>query len=99
LPANSGWTVPAVVIEKVRMLHVDGKMTTGYDVIGNDYVDMLQAGIMRPGQGERGSAVENAASIAAMILYARRALVCDIPGRKTSPSCWGRRYGHGHVRP
>ncbi|RIK42503.1 MAG: chaperonin GroEL [Chloroflexi bacterium] len=67
----------AVVIEKVRMLHDQGKMTTGYDVIQNDYVDMLGAGIIDPAKVTR-SAVENAASIAAMILTTS-ALVTDIP--------------------
>jgi chaperonin GroEL len=66
-----------VVIEKVRMLHNDGKLTTGYDVLANDYVDMLKAGIIDPAKVTR-SAVENACSIAAMILTTS-ALVTDIP--------------------
>jgi chaperonin GroEL len=48
-------------------MHSDGKLTTGYDVITNDYVDMLKAGIIDPVKVTR-SALENAASIAAMIL-------------------------------
>jgi chaperonin GroEL len=67
----------AVVIERVRGLHNEGKKTTGYDVIANDYVDMLEAGIIDPVKVTR-SAVENAASIAAMILTTA-ALVTDIP--------------------
>jgi chaperonin GroEL len=67
----------AVVIEKVRGLHEEGKMTTGYDVIANSYVDMLEAGIIDPAKVTR-SAVENACSIAAMILTTS-ALVTDIP--------------------
>ena len=71
----------SVVIEKVRMLHEDSKMlTTGYDVIANKYVDMLEAGIIDPVKVTR-SAVENACSIAAMILTTS-ALVCDIPEEK-----------------
>ena len=70
----------AVVIEKVRMLHSDGKLTTGYDVLANDYVDMLKAGIIDPVKVTR-SAVENACSIAAMILTTS-ALVSDIPEEK-----------------
>jgi len=70
----------AVVIEKVRMLHLEGKLTTGYDVIANDYVDMLKAGIIDPVKVTR-SAVENACSIAAMILTTS-ALVADIPEEK-----------------
>ena len=67
----------AVVIEKVRGLHADGKKTTGYDVIANGYVDMIQSGITDPVKVTR-SAVENACSIASMILTTS-ALVTDIP--------------------
>ncbi|MFN8495126.1 MAG: chaperonin GroEL [Caldilineaceae bacterium] len=67
----------AVVIEKVRGLHAEGKKTTGYDVIANGYVDMVQSGIIDPVKVTR-SAVENACSIAAMILTTS-ALVTDIP--------------------
>ncbi len=78
----------SVVIEKVRMLHEDSKkMTTGYDVIGNNYVDMLQAGIIDPVKVTR-SAVENACSIAAMILTTS-ALVCDIPEEKPAMPAGG----------
>ncbi|MEZ4678293.1 MAG: TCP-1/cpn60 chaperonin family protein [Caldilineaceae bacterium] len=48
-----------------------------YDVIANDYVDMIQGGIIDPLKVTR-SAVENACSIAAMILTTT-ALVTDIP--------------------
>ena len=67
----------AVVIEKVRGLHEGGKANTGYDVIQNDYVDMMGAGLSDPVKVTR-SAVENASSIAAMILTTA-ALVTDIP--------------------
>jgi chaperonin GroEL len=80
IAANAGLD-GSVVIEKVRMLHEDSKMlTTGYDVIANKYVDMLEAGIIDPVKVTR-SAVENACSIAAMILTTS-ALVCDIPEEK-----------------
>jgi chaperonin GroEL len=74
----------AVVIERVRGLHKEGKKTTGYDVIANDYVDMLEAGIIDPVKVTR-SAVENAASIAAMILTTA-ALVTDIPEPDKAPA-------------
>ena len=83
----------AVVIEKVRMLHIDGKLTTGYDVISNDYVDMLKAGIIDPVKVTR-SAVENACSIAAMILTTS-ALVCDIPEDKPAMPAGGGDMGMG----
>jgi len=83
----------AVVIEKVRMLHIEGKLTTGYDVISNDYVDMLKAGIIDPVKVTR-SAVENACSIAAMILTTS-ALVCDIPEDKPAMPAGGGDMGMG----
>jgi len=92
IASNSGLD-GAVVIEKVRMLHGDGKMTTGYDVIENDYVDMLKAGIIDPVKVTR-SAVENAASIAAMILTTS-ALVCDIPEEKPAMPAGGGDMGMG----
>ena len=58
-----------------------------YDVISNDYVDMLGAGILVPVKVTR-SAVENAASIAAMILTTS-ALVCDIPEEKPAMPAGG----------
>ncbi len=67
----------AVVIEKVRGLHEGGQANTGYDVIQNDYVNMMDAGLSDPVKVTR-SAVENASSIAAMILTTA-ALVTDIP--------------------
>ena len=75
--ANNAGLDGAVVIEKVRGLHEDGLANTGYDVIQNDYVDMMEAGLSDPVKVTR-SAVENASSIAAMILTTA-ALITDIP--------------------
>ena len=68
----------AVVVEKVRTAHENGGGdATGYDVVENDYVDMLASGIIDPAKVTR-SAVENACSIASMILTTE-ALITDIP--------------------
>ena len=68
----------AVVVEKVRTAHDNGGgSATGYDVVENDYVDMLASGIIDPAKVTR-SAVENACSIASMILTTE-ALITDIP--------------------
>jgi chaperonin GroEL len=91
IATNAGLDGP-VVIEKVRMLHEQGKKTTGYDVLQNDYVDMLEAGLADPAKVTR-SAVENACSIAAMILTTS-ALVTDIP-EKESPAPAGGMGGMG----
>ena len=66
----------AVVIEEVRRRQVNGGRI-GYDVLADDYVDMVEAGIIDPAKVTR-SAIENAASIAAMILTTE-ALITDIP--------------------
>ncbi|MCY3659903.1 MAG: chaperonin GroEL [Caldilineaceae bacterium] len=68
----------AVVVEKVRTAHANGGGgDTGYDVVENAYVDMLSSGIIDPAKVTR-SAVENACSIASMILTTE-ALITDIP--------------------
>ena len=52
----------AVVIEMVRQAQKEQKNTNiGYDVIADEYVDMVEAGIIDPAKVTR-SAVENAAS-------------------------------------
>jgi chaperonin GroEL len=76
ITANAGLDGP-VVIDRVRAMHGEGKLNIGYDVLANGYVDMLEAGIIDPAKVTR-SAVENACSIAAMIL-STSALVTDIP--------------------
>ncbi len=54
----------------------------GFDVMSGEYVDMIKAGIIDPAKVTKG-ALENAASIAAMILTTE-ALVTDIPEEKGS---------------
>jgi chaperonin GroEL len=66
----------AIIIEEVRRRNSNGSRI-GYDVISNEYVDMVGAGIIDPAKVTR-SAVENAASIASMILTTE-ALITDIP--------------------
>ena len=65
-----------VVVEKVREL--GGNM--GYDAQNDKYVDMIAAGIVDPAKVTR-SALENAASIASMILTTEAAIV-DLPDEK-----------------
>jgi chaperonin GroEL len=71
----------AVVIETVRRLQAQKKSNTiAYDVITGDYGDMYEKGITDPAKVTR-SAVENAASIAAMILTTE-ALITDVPEKE-----------------
>jgi chaperonin GroEL len=72
-----------VAMELVRRAQTEQKNpNVGYDVIGEHYVDMLQAGIIDPVKVTR-SAVENAASIAGMILTTE-ALISDKPEKSGS---------------
>jgi chaperonin GroEL len=68
----------AVIIENVRRLAKEqGNKHIGYNVLTGEYGDMLKAGVIDPLKVVRG-ALENAASIAAMILTTE-CLVTDIP--------------------
>ena len=71
----------AVIIQEVRR-HQKSKKNPriGYNVITNEYVDMIEAGIPDPAKVTRG-AVANAASIAAMILTTE-ALITDAPEKE-----------------
>jgi chaperonin GroEL len=68
----------AVVIQSVRRMQDEKKnKNIGYDVIKGEYVDMVKVGIIDPAKVTKG-ALENAASIAAMILTTE-ALITDVP--------------------
>ncbi|HEX2973482.1 MAG TPA: chaperonin GroEL, partial [Tepidisphaeraceae bacterium] len=68
----------AVIIASVRRAQVEQKdNAVGYDVMTGTFVNMIEAGIIDPAKVTRG-ALENAASIAAMILTTE-ALVADTP--------------------
>ena len=73
IAANAG-VDGSVVLEKVKS---SGKAGYGYDALHEDYCDMLKAGIVDPTKVTR-SALENAASIAAVLLTTE-ALVADKP--------------------
>ncbi len=74
----------AVIVEAVRAAQKAKKNEKiGYDVIRDDYIDMIKGGLGDPAKVTRG-ALENAASIAAMILTTE-ALITEIP-EKTPPA-------------
>jgi len=64
----------SVIVEKVRTMV---PVTRGFDAETNEYVDMMQAGIIDPTKVER-VALQNAASIASLLLTTE-ALVTDLP--------------------
>ena len=75
----------AVVIDSVRRMQAEKKSKNiGFDVIKGEYVDMVKAGIIDPAKVTKG-ALENAASIAAMILTTE-ALVTDVPEKDKGPA-------------
>lgn len=68
----------AVYVNDVRRMQAEkGDSSLGYDIMTNTFGNMFEMGIMDPCKVTR-SAVENAASIAAMILTTE-ALITDIP--------------------
>ena len=76
--ARNAGTDGAVVVQDVRRLQKSKKSDRiGYDVMSSEYQDMVESGIIDPAKVTRG-ALENAASIAAMILTTE-ALITDIP--------------------
>ncbi len=64
----------SVILEKIK---TSGKVGYGYDAYNDTYVDMVDAGIVDPTKVSR-SALQNAASVASMILTTE-ALVADKP--------------------
>jgi chaperonin GroEL len=74
----------AVVIDTVRrMAKEKDNKNIGFNVMSGEYEDMVESGIIDPAKVTR-SAVENAASIAAMILTTD-ALITDVPEKNSSP--------------
>ena len=72
-----------VVIENVRRAQAEQKDPgVGYNVMTGEYVNMLKAGIVDPAKVTR-SAVENASSIAAMVLTTE-AMITDKPEPKSA---------------
>ncbi len=81
--ANNAGSLGEVVAERIREL-LEKDPNIGFDAQKNEYVDMIQAGIVDPAKVTR-SALENAASIAAMVLTTEAAIV-DIPEEKPAPA-------------
>ena len=74
IAANAGLE-GSVIIENIRK-NTKGKKTYGFEAFKGEYVDMIDAGIVDPAKVTR-SALQNAASVAAMVLTTE-SLVTDI---------------------
>jgi chaperonin GroEL len=71
----------AVVIQDVRRIQKEkGNLNIGFDVLAEEYGDLVERGIIDPAKVTR-SGLENAASIAAMILTTE-ALITDMPEKE-----------------
>ena len=75
----------SVIVANVRQKQEATKnYRLGYNVLTEEYVDMVDGGVIDPAKVTRG-ALENAASIAAMILTTE-ALITDIPKEESAPA-------------
>ncbi len=84
ISSNAGYEA-SVVVDKVRQQ----EKNYGFDARKNQYVDMLEAGIIDPAKVVR-TALENAASIASLLLTCECIIVEDPEEKKCAEQ------GHGH---
>jgi len=84
IASNSGREGAVVINTARQMAEEQGNSHIGYNVMSDAFEDMLKSGIIDPAKVTR-SAVENAASIAAMILTTD-ALITDVPEKNPAPS-------------
>ena len=84
LAENAGFD-GSLVLENIRRAQAERKSDKiGLDVLTGEYVDMVKAGIIDPAKVTR-SAVENASSIAAMVLTTE-AMITDKPEPASAPA-------------
>jgi len=84
LASNAGQD-GSVIIDTVRRTAAEKKNPNiGYNVLTSEYTDMIKAGVIDPVKVVRG-ALENAASIAAMILTTD-VLITDMPAKENAPA-------------
>ena len=89
IAANAGLD-GSVILEKVR---ASGKNGYGFDAYKEEYCDMIASGIVDPAKVTR-SALENAASVAEMVLTTE-SLVADLPEPPAAPAAGGDMGGMG----
>jgi chaperonin GroEL len=79
IAANSGAAGEVILVESIK-----GKGDWGYDAEKNEFCHLLEHGIMDPAKVTR-SAVENAASVASMVLTTE-SLVTEIKSKEKMPA-------------
>jgi chaperonin GroEL len=87
IAANAGHE-GSVIVQRIR----SEKAATGFDAAKGEWVDMMKAGIVDPAKVTR-SALQNAASIAALVLTTESAVV-EKPEEEDEAAAAG---GHGHM--
>jgi chaperonin GroEL len=90
LASNAGIEA-GVVVEQVRARQSENGANWGFDVLSEDYLDMISQGIIDPAKVTR-TALENAASVAGMILTSE-AMITDVKEDHPAPAMGG---GHDH---
>jgi len=80
LTSNAGQDGSVIISEVRRRAKDEKNKNLGYNVLTGEYVDMIKEGVIDPVKVVRG-ALENAASIAAMILTTE-ALITDLPEKE-----------------
>ncbi len=70
--ANNDKAIGNLIAEAMQKVRAALPITRGFDAETNEYVDMMQAGIIDPTKVER-IALQNAASIASLLLTNRSA--------------------------
>jgi chaperonin GroEL len=79
----------SVVVDKVRK---ESKISYGFDAQNEEYVDLIEAGIIDPTKVAR-CALQNAASVAGLMLTTE-VMITDLPEEKKEPAMPG---GGGHM--
>src|SRR5215212_7734188 len=84
LASNAGQDGSVIIVTVGRAAIEKKNKNIGYNVLTGKYVDMIEAGVIDPVKVVRG-ALENAASIAAMILTTD-VLITDLPEKDKAPA-------------
>jgi len=90
IAANAGFE-GSVIVERLR----GEKGTTGFNAATGEWVDMIKAGILDPAKVTR-SALQNAASIAALVLTTESAVV-EMPEEEDEAAAAAAAAGAGHM--
>ncbi|MEU7859637.1 chaperonin GroEL [Nonomuraea sp. NPDC049141] len=90
------WIAENAGLEGYVVTHKVSELSAGHglNAATGEYVDLLSEGVIDPVKVTR-SAVQNAASIAGMLLTTE-ALVVDKPEEESAPAGGGHGHGHGH---